>query len=214
MIVYVNDKDKKRWEQLSPPVLGAFYGTTMGHVYPKAVVSSTDQSHVFANMNHKQLEKTSEYSKVSKVAKEALQGSLPAPGPVFDLKWTVKGTEGSLTGTFIKLVDNKRLVLNIKGRERGNKLEEFGEGAQAYARHLAGIEEAPEAEKKDPKVSDETEVVEAWESSAKNKTIQARFVSLDGDSITLKLETGKVVTFPMGKLSERSQERAKELSSP
>ncbi len=215
MIVYVNDKDKKRWEKLSPPVFGAFYGTTMGHVYPKAVVSSTDQFHVFANMNHKQLEKTSEYSKVSKVAKEALQGNLPKLGPVFELRWSVKDSEGGLTGTFVKLVDNKRLFLKIKGKEYGNNLAEFAEGARRYAKHLAGsADEGAPAKKDDTEVSGDTVVVETWESSTNNKTIRASFVSLDGNSVSLKLETGKVVTFSMDKLSKKSQSRARELSSP
>ena len=214
MIVYINHGDKKRWEQISPPVFGAFYGENMGIIYPKAVVTSTDQVHVFANMNHKQLEENSEYRKVSKITKAALQGNLPEPKPVFDLMWPVKGSEGGLMGTFVKLVDNKKLILKIKGKERGNKLEEFGEGAQKYAKYLAGSEGAAPSAEEDTKENNDTEVVETWESSKDNKTIQASFVSLEGNTITLKLESGKAVTFSMDKLSEKSQSRARELSNP
>ena len=42
----------------------------MGRIYPQAVISSTDQLHVYAQMNHKQLEESSEYSKVSKITKK------------------------------------------------------------------------------------------------------------------------------------------------
>ena len=213
MIVYVNHQDKKRWEKITPPVFGAFSAASMGRVYPKAVVSSTDQIHVFANMNHKQLEKTSEYSKVGKVTKEALQGKLAEPGPVFELHWAVKNSEGGLKGSFVKLVDNKRLFLKIKGKEYGNKLEEFGEGAQRYAKYLAGSKSETSVSK-DNKDEDISKVVETWESSTKNKTIQASFISLDGDSISLKLESGKVVTFSMNKLNEKSQRRARELRAP
>jgi len=215
VLVYINDKDKKRWELLTPPVYGAFYEKSMGRIYPKAVITSPDQFHVFALMNHKQLEKTSAYSKVSKITKEALKGNLPKVNPVTVLKWSVKGTDRHLEGTFIKLVDDKKLFLKVGGKEYGNKLEEFGEGAQAYARYLSGAGNKEKSDVADNKQDGQKGafVPEIWESSTNGKTIKATFVSLNNDKITLKLTNGKLVTFSLDKLSEKSQQRAKALNN-
>jgi len=178
----------------------------MGEIYPQAVIASPDQCQVYALMNHKQLEKTSEYSKVSKITKEALKGNLPKVNPVPKLDWGIKGTQGSLTGTFVKLEDNKKLFLKIKGKEYGNDFKEFNEGVHTYVKYLTEV-----ANKQ--KVQKNAYVPEIWESSKNGKTIKATFVSLINDKITLKLTTGKLVTFSLDKLSPKSQEKAKSLAN-
>lgn len=185
----------------------------MGKIYPQAVVSPSDQFHVYAQMNHNQLEKSSEYSKVRKITKEALKGNLPAPNPTTILTWSVKGSPGGLTGSFVKLLDNKRLFLKVKGREYGNDMKEFGEGAQAYARYLsaAGEDVAPDVADKKQEDQKKAYIPEEWKSSKNGKTIKATFVSLEDGKITLKMTNGKTVTFSLDKLSQESQERAETL---
>lgn len=50
-----------------------------------------------------------------------------------------------------------------------------------------------------------------WTSSD-GKTIQARFLALEGESVSLLLENGKKATVPLSRLNSESQEQAKKLS--
>lgn len=219
VLVYINAEGKDRWEHVYPTVSGAIHGKGMGHIYPKAVVTSPDQLQVFAMMNHKQLEQSSAYSKVSKAAKKGAAGEELESLPEYVLHWPVAGSAGFLMGPFVRLENDNKLFLKVKGKVYGNKLKEFRTGSQQYARHLHAQNNPTDAAGVDQttgesSVTDVTEAaMEAWHSAKGGKTIQARFVTLSGDRITLEKEDGKTVTFKLSLLSEQSQQRAKELGT-
>ena len=53
---------------------------------------------------------------------------------------------------------------------------------------------------------------ESWTAN-NGKTIHARFISLNGDQITLEMAHGKSYTMPLERLNEANQERAKALQT-
>lgn len=76
-----------------------------------------------------------------------------------------------------------------------------------FARLLAGSNPTPAGSK------DESHTAhEAWTSS-NGKTLQAKFVSLDNNMVTLEMADGKSHTIPMERLDPTSQEKARARSS-
>jgi len=183
----------------------------MGRTIPKAVITSPDQTVVYAKMSYKQLKSSSSYSITSKKVKAAQKGDIPKPDATMIPMWPLKNSDRYYTGSFIELKENKILVLKMKdgGRQSNIPISKLSEGSQAYARILQEKQTAAQSTTEDsaPKYT-----VEAWKSSKGGKVIQGTFVSLEGGKITLKKENDETVTFGIELLSEKSQKRAQELS--
>ncbi len=197
-------------------MLGSLQHPKLGMTIPKAVITSPDQMTVYAKMSYKQLKSSKEYSASSKVVKAALDGNPPVADHTIVPRWNLKNTTRGYNGTFIKLMDHPNkgpsVVLKMKetGKESTISLETLSSGAQAYAKLLGGassIAQEAETTKSTPTFAEET-----WESAQNGKSMQATFVSLTGDNITLKKANGQTVTFSTSHLSEKSRQRAEELA--
>ncbi|MDA7528113.1 SHD1 domain-containing protein, partial [bacterium] len=53
-----------------------------------------------------------------------------------------------------------------------------------------------------------------WSDTTGQFKIEATFIELKGDSITLKRKDGKVISLPIAKLSEPDQKHIKEMAQP
>ena len=183
----------------------------MGNIIPKAVILSPDQRYLYAKLSYPQLKDSKEYYKASKLVKAALEGELTATDPELVPAWNLKNSKSTYTGTFVELQDGKTLILKMKesGKNSRIPLSKLSKGSVAYAEML---------EKKRAGVAEEAAKpaelgIETWGSSTAGKTIEATFISLVGDKVTLKKKSGKKMSFSLSLLSEDSQERAKLLAT-
>ncbi len=183
----------------------------MGTTIPKAVIVSRDQTTLYAQLSYKQLRETKEYSAAGKVVKSALEGDLPVADPKLEPAWYFKNSNKFHYATFVELQEGETLVLEMKksGKSSSFPLRKMSEGAAAYAKILEGKRTGVIEEEVKPPMLE----VEFWGSSTAGKTIEATFVSLVGDKVTLKKKNGKKMSFSLSLLSEESQERAKLLGS-
>lgn len=211
VVVYLSTKSPNPFEKLSPIVSGAFRHPKIGNIIPKAVILSPDQGYLYAKLSYPQLKDSREYSKASKLVKAALEGELPATDPDLVPAWNLKNSNSAYTGTFVELQDGKTLILKMKesGKNSNIPLSKLSKGSVAYAEML---------EKKRAGVAEEAAKpadlgIETWGSSTAGKTIEATFISLVGDKVTLKKKSGKKMSFSLSLLSEDSQERAKLLAT-
>lgn len=205
-MVYLNAKDATSRDPVSPMVSGAFRHAKMGRIIPQAVVSSADQTQIFSKMSYNQLKVSSEYSVTSKAVKSALGGEEFQGDSTIVPYWNLKNSMKAYAGPFVELKDDSVLVYQKRdgGANSSIELAKLSAGSQAYARLLESQKSGG------TKSSELTE--EFWESAKDGKTIKATFVSLKGDTITLKKDSGKSVSFSVQLLSEKSQTRAKELA--
>lgn len=210
VIVYVNTKNKLSRQFLSPIITGCLNSAITGKIIPKAVISSFDQGTVYAKMSYKQLQSSKEYSSTAKVVKLALKGKEPPVDKKVIPNWQVNNDNRFYIGTFVELKNDTKLIIKkTEGNNTSIPMSKLSPGSQMYARmkeqQRSGAQ--PAGEKEDS----ETFSVETWQSSKDGKSIQATFVALKGDKITLKKKSGKSVIFPLSLLSEQSQKRAREL---
>ena len=138
--------------------------------------------------------------------KQALDGEAVEVPKDLVCNWIMAGKTSFYPGEFVDLVDDKNVSLKSPtGRTYNLSMDKLSKGSQAYARALAGGGE------KEEEVAEKEFEMESW-TNTKGKTIRAQFVSLEGEQITLKKADGKTVSFKLSLLSEKSQERAKELA--
>jgi len=201
VVVYVNVMKPADYENLSPMVSGAYYHKSMGRTIPKAVMCSPDQLDIYAKMSYAQLKSSKEYSKTSKVVKAILKGGEVSNDPTILPYWHVKNSKSSYHGHFI-------IFKNEKGGKQQISLAKLSAGANVYAKTLEQKRSGEVVDKKD-QVKEKT--MEVWESS-EGKKISAVFVALEGEKIKLRKKDGKTVHFALSLLSEKSQQRAKELA--
>lgn len=183
----------------------------MGNIIPKAVIVSADQGVLYAKLSYPQLKESKEYSAASKAVKAGLSGEFPMADSTLVPAWSLKNSKSSYTGSFVELKDGKTLVLKMhkSGKNSTIPLSKLSKGSVAYAEMLEERRTGVAEEKAKPAELE----VETWGSSAAGKTIEATFVSLLGDKLTLKKKDGKKVSFSISLLSPESQERATFLGS-
>jgi len=194
-------------------VTGSLNHPKMGRIIPKAVITSPDQTVVYAKMSYKQLQSSSSYSITSKKVKAALAGNTPQADPSMTPMWNLKNSGRHYTGTFIELKGDETLVLKMKesGKNSNIAMSQLSSGSQAYAKMLEKIRSGATDDAEKSTNSEHT--VETWESSKGGKTIRATFISLEDGKITLKKESNKTISFAIDLLSEKSQKRAQELDT-
>lgn len=211
MVVYLSTKSSNPFEELSPLVSGAFRHPKIGNIIPKAVIMSADQGSLYAKLSYPQLKDAKAYSAASKVVKSALAGELPAADPELVPAWNLKNSRNAYTGRFVELEEGKTLVLKMKkgGKNSRIPLSKLSAGSVAYAEMLEKKRTGVAEEDAKPAALE----IETWGSSTAGKTIEATFVSLVGDKVTLKKKNGKKMSFSLSLLSEDSQQRAQLLGS-
>ncbi|QQL45046.1 hypothetical protein [Sulfuriroseicoccus oceanibius] len=208
VVVYISSKAKVRYQEVSPVVVGRFRDKSLGHTIPKAVIVSADQSLWFASSKYADMKGSKEFSRVRKLVKQGLDGELDQKPYQYANAWQLLGPGNVYLGTFVRLSeDGQSMVLKRQdnGTEMSVPLDKLVSGAQRAARMMAGGGAEISAEPEVP-------VMESWVSAEGGKTITAKFQSLSGNRITLVMENGRTVTFDISKLSEKSQQRAKELA--
>ncbi len=115
------------------------------------------------------------------------------------LRWPMKENRYG-NGKFVDL-DGEWLNLEGKNGEKGRyAVADMTEASLAFARELAGAA---------PAVAGGFEI-ETWTSND-GKTLEAKFVSLDGESVTLETAAGKRYTLPLERLDSFSAARAQQL---
>ncbi|MEM1008365.1 MAG: SHD1 domain-containing protein [Myxococcota bacterium] len=204
VVVYINTKDGKSLENLSPVVTGALYAKSMGNIIPKAVVTSPDQKTYMASIAYKSMKDSKSFRDANKQVKSVLDGAVVEVPKDLVYAWTIRGKRSFVVGEFMELKDDKTVLLKTpNGRTRKMSLDQLTPGCGAYARVMAGGG--------DEEVSSGKRELEPW-TNTKGKQIHARFISLKDGKIRLEQMNGKVVTFSISLLSEESQKRAKELA--
>lgn len=185
-------------------VMGVLNADSMGNIIPKAVVTSPDQMTYMASMPYKSMKDSKAFRAANNKVKAALAGDTIAKPADAKYVWTLTGSGRFYRGDFVELKDDKELVLKSpEGKTFKVPMAKLTAGTQAYARHLAGGGDKEATEKPQ---------MEPWESAKGGQTIHATFLSLKGGKITLKKSNGKLLTFSLSLLSEKSQQRAKELA--
>ena len=213
MLVYVNSKASTRYESLSPLVAGALNCPKVGRTIPIAVISSPDQKEIYTKLSYSQLKKSKMYSLTSKIVKKALKGEVPPADATVVPMWHLKKSRRYCSGTFVQLDEGESLTIASKksGGSQKIPLSHLSEGAQAYAK-LMELQRTGASADGGSEEKNTSHTVETWESSKDGKKMKATFISLSDGQITLKKDNGKSITFPLTKLSDKSQQRAKELS--
>jgi hypothetical protein len=211
IIVFLNSKDDNRWEKLSPWVVTGFSEEKMGKIIPKAVITSPDMSELWGQMSYQDLKQDAPYRGLRKQVDAILKGEAKPDHPADRfIYWPLKGKGSFYIGSFVGLDDKGGLRLKML---EGNKLQtipldRLSDPCASLALKLASREAATGP----VDAAGGSHAIEAWTGS-NGKTLQARFVSLEGDSITLEMEDGKTHTLPLERLDEASQLRAKALQA-
>ncbi len=211
-MVFLNAKIDGEHSEAPPPVLAAFKTKKMGNVIPKAVVAAPDMSRAWYLLNHDELGESKSYREAKRAVRDIQSGEAQPPEPEAGemLEWGVKGKNGFYTGSYQGVTDKDEVLLkNPKGDTFPIALEKLGTGSVNYARSLSGKDAPAPAETET--AAPVAPALESWE-SADGKKIEAKFLSLKDDKVSLENADGKVFSFPLVRLSEASQARARELA--
>eukprot|EP00112_Aurelia_sp_Birch-Aquarium-sp1_P004302 Seg14856.1 transcript_id=Seg14856.1/GoldUCD/mRNA.D3Y31 product="hypothetical protein" protein_id=Seg14856.1/GoldUCD/D3Y31 len=180
----------------------------MGNIIPKAVVMSPDQRHHYGSISYKAMKEKSNLSKLSKTAKDAVKEQKTTDVKEKMMSWPTAEMNGrAFTGKFIALKDGKLMLMLSKGAEHHLTKDKVSPAAWAFAEKLQAEKDgvkspAPSAE------GNREFPMEMWKNT-KGHRVEAAFVSLIGDKITLKLKKGSLSTFSVSLLSEAGIARAK-----
>lgn len=213
--MFVHSKVEGEISELSPPVLSALHAKKMGNTIPKAVIASPDLTQAWGLLNHDELGDSKSYREAKRAVKDIMSGKAEAPASEDPemMHWGIKGKSSFYKGVFKGVTDKDEVTLKTDmGSTINLPLDQLGGGAASYARNLAG-KSKPAEESGTPPVTPEVPVlaIEDWE-SADGKVIEAKFEAIEGDRIALVDAAGKRFVFPLTRLSEESQTRARELA--
>ncbi len=209
VIVLINSEDDKRWTDVGPLVVTGLSEKKMGNIIPKAVITSPDMLEMWGQMKYDDIKVEGSYRGIKKQVDAILKGEAkPENPPDRPIYWPIKGSNEYYIGAFVELGDNGglRLKMESNGKISTIPLERLTENCAVLARTLAGREPAAKPQPNDR----EAPAMESWTGS-NGKTLQARFVSLADDKVTLEMEDGKTYTMPLERLAGSSRERATKL---
>ncbi len=208
VVIYRSDKNDPNLSTFSPLVVAELVDPKLGRVIPQAVVTSADMDVTWSTLTYDVLKQERGYREVNRKLKAIRKGEVTVErNPDQILRWQLKGRNSGYTGSFVGIDSKGRLEFKDKsGKVYRKPMNVFAESAANFARFLAGQEAASGGA-----VSDVVYGIEPWTSSD-GKVIQAKFVSLGDDKVTLETDKGKSYTLPLSRLSEDSRERARELA--
>lgn len=213
----VTDRDNC-YNGISPLVARGFLNDKVGKTYPFAVIASPDQTVRYAELSYKVLSAKSSVPKIITTAvkkMETIQSAMPSKATEI----TFHGKGGTYNTLYVIDIQNETEFMFSKKPDstKGKKysITEKSEGVKRYFKRLMEIKnEAADIKRAElikelmPKFN-----VEPW-TNTEGKAIKATFVSLIDEDITLTIVRRKSPsTFPLTKLNEASQERAKELAA-
>lgn len=210
VIVFINSELTNPWDHVSPMVVTGLSEPQVGHNIPKAVVTSPDMSEIWFQMGYTKLKNEDSYRDARKQVNAILKGEEEPESPADRaIYWPLKGKDLHYTGSFVGLDESGKLRLKMQkdGKLATIPLDRLTPQSAVFARMLAGKEGNSDSE---PASADEPEL-ESWTGS-NGKTLQARFIRLVDDKVTLEMEDGKTYTLPLDRLAESSRERARELA--
>ena len=206
VVVFVVSKQDKEVD-LPPPVVTGLRGPSMGTFDPRIVLMSADLRQTLATVGSEEIvgdPARETYRRLRKSIRAKL-GEAGAGGTGdAELIWVRKDGR-HYRGRFIEVKDGRLHVESEKFGKGSLSLEELSPGSLSYAKLLAGKVEGA--------VPDGAgDGIESWTSSD-GKVIEARFVKLQGETLTVETAAGKSYSFPLGRLEAKSQARAKQLAS-
>ncbi|MEM7517182.1 MAG: hypothetical protein AAF368_09700, partial [Planctomycetota bacterium] len=132
-----------------------------------------------------------------------------------DHKWSLKGKGSYYPGEYYAFNEEKNVVVlrNAEGKdERRVAVSKLAAGAVTYLDAIR-VQAADEAADKHVAEVMSNLTYEDWESS-NGVVIRAKFISFDGDQVSIEKEgTAQTFDLPLGRLSESSQARAREIAA-
>lgn len=206
-VVVFLDSKKDAEVVMPPPVVTSLRSPTIGVFDPRVVLLTADLVEVLEEIGSEKLVGDAARDTYRELRK-ALRGKLDAwrPGglpPADELIW-VRADGRHYNGRFVAVKAGRLHVQSEKFGEGSLPLGELSPCSQIFAKRLAAMVEKP-------KPGGEEHEVETWTSS-EGGDLQASFVSLIDGKLTVETATGKAHTFPLKRLSQESQARAKDLA--
>ena len=189
---------------MPPPVVTGLRGSNMGTFDPRFVILSADLKETFETAGNEQITGDPAYAfykELRKSMRKHLADWKPSTQiPDDELTW-VKSDGRHYRGKFIEVKDERLHVESEKFGKGSVALSELGPGSLAYAKLLSDKKPAPTETK-----------LESWKNTD-GKAIEARFVSLKNNQLTVETDAGKSYTFPLDRLDQTSQAKAKKLAT-
>jgi hypothetical protein len=225
VVVYVNVGGLNFMEmaQLSPPLY-----TEMSNalIPPKVLIGSPFEDEPWVTVESKALlgtgrRKALREAETKAKAKSVAFFAVPNPGPSEpgdkELKWAKSDGNGHYTTKFVR-VEGEEIIMSWEGREGGVAFDALYPSAVRWAKSLKGSpskesaeEDVDDKDKAKPAAAKKQEPgpMERW-TNKDGKALEASFIKLDGDKVTLRNEAGKEFTVSIFSLSLTSQVRARE----
>ncbi len=206
VVVFLESKKIKEVD-MPPPVVTGLRGPTMGTFDPRIVLLSADLVETLETVGSEKLvgdPARDTYKALKKSVRAKLEKWKAGGRPAAELIW-VRTDGRHYRGRFVEVKAGRLHVESEKFGKGSLLLDELSPGSQAYAKQLAGSEEKPE------KPATVERKIETWTSSD-GKVVKARFVSLEEERLTVENAAGKSYTFPLKRLDQESQAKAKELA--
>lgn len=191
-VVVMYGRVEKQWQQISPLLIEVLDSKKLSTWAPRVVVTTWDMAGIWAMVSRDRIEDDGEFRKFKDKLKTIKQeGSKADYHRSAELYWR-KHNHSRVIGSFVSLQEGI-LTTKHKDKEYQNAIDLFLPADVAYAKSLARLDRKPEA----------------W-SNPQGKVITGTFISMVDGNITLELENGKEMSFPVSRLSEDSQKRAQE----
>ena len=209
VVFLVSKKDGET--AMPPPVVTALRKPTMGTFDPRLVLMSADLTETFAALGNKELvgnDARDTYRDLKETMRTKLAAWKPSGKPPADEFIWIRTDGRHYRGRFVEVKDAKLHVESTKFGKGSLRLEELSPASRAYAEQLASVG-TPQAQNSGKGESEPK--FENWTSSD-GKVVKARFISLQDGKLTVETATGKSYTFPLDRLGEKSQARAKALA--
>ncbi len=187
---------------LPPVAFGALRAKSMGNTIPKLAVLNSQASKVWEKLPYKEISEKRLKKLKNAVAKYQSGKAIPPEHSDVDLTWVTKNG-GAYVGELVEILPNALRLKGKKGKIINAPFKNLSPLSIAYAKQIIGQSDSEE--------TTASPAMETWIGN-NGKSIQATFIALTGDQISLELKNGKTSSFPLSRLAEESQKRAKELA--
>lgn len=205
VVVFVNSENKQIFNVIPPPVATMLGSKDAGNIIPKAVTADVDGYEVYALMPNKGMTEKSTFTLYKKDVLKGENRLVGEDGASPKINWYLKDKPGSYyDGAFVSLKGEDLTLSKENDKKFSVNLNTLTPASIAYAKYLGGrsSEEIPAS----------PHIMEAW-TSVDGRSIQAAFVKIENDSITLEKGPGQQITFAVSLLSSSSQARARMLAA-
>jgi hypothetical protein len=202
-IVLLRTGDRAQFsQQVTPLILRQFSQPELGRFIPKVVVTSPDMSRIFGYIRYEDMRENRHFMSLARQVREFTSAPESAPLAEGDFSWYLK-TGRVMNGSFIR-VEGENLVMKMteSGNESTRPLSDFADGTVLQARVLAAGGSLPAT---GPIRPGDAAPMEVWTSADGVRQIQARFISLSGETLTLVNDQGQTLQFGIGLLNEESR---------